>query len=502
MTARVSNLGKLIKRWYPLLVPVVLCVQGLEVLLRQNGNVNRIDFLLAAFAFACLIVWLIHAISARISTDPQKVIFLTFALTLIIFFYQLIGKVYDRTVEVATRIFALDFSIHPVVFPILVTGFIIGFTFLIRKSKKDFAPVNLYFLYASAAFLAIQAYYVTNRMLNKPMIGIKEAPVLSAAKLQRAQLDSVPDIYYLIIDAYTSSESLKKYASFHNDLDTLLQEKGFYIAEKSRSNYPLTYPSLASSLNLSYLTSETDQVGFEGQEKLKGFIRNNIVSEFLRSLGYQEIYLSHVFEKAEVKVLEDKPEALFYTAIFRRAAFYPFVQRSVENWILHKHLRSSEKILNPLGYSYYQYNQFVYNGLINAVQSPAQRKIVYAHFMNTHAPFVSDSAGHYNNAAFFPPSVKDYLVQIGDLNKKLMTAVDLIQKDGKRKIIIIQADHGSHLFGLKEIFDIQNAYYFSGEDYRGLYSSISPVNTFRVILSRYFNQDLTKLPDSEFYLSY
>jgi hypothetical protein len=48
-----------------------------------------------------------------------------------------------------------------------------------------------------------------------------------------------------------------------------------------------------------------------------------------------------------------------------------------------------------------------------------------------------------------------------------------------------------------------NAYYFP--DNRGkqyLYDSISPVNTFRVILNAYFGEHLELLPDRSYYSNY
>jgi hypothetical protein len=42
---------------------------------------------------------------------------------------------------------------------------------------------------------------------------------------------------------------------------------------------------------------------------------------------------------------------------------------------------------------------------------------------------------------------------------------------------------------------ILNAYRFPDRDYSRLYDTISPVNTFRVILSQYLGLDLPLLPD-------
>ena len=48
---------------------------------------------------------------------------------------------------------------------------------------------------------------------------------------------------------------------------------------------------------------------------------------------------------------------------------------------------------------------------------------------------------------------------------------------------------------LRERMSILNAYYFPGKKYQSLYSRISPVNSFRVILNDYFGAALPLLPD-------
>ena len=52
---------------------------------------------------------------------------------------------------------------------------------------------------------------------------------------------------------------------------------------------------------------------------------------------------------------------------------------------------------------------------------------------------------------------------------------------------------------LKERMGILNAYYFPDRRYEALYQRISPVNSFRVVLSKYFGAGLDLLPDKSFY---
>jgi hypothetical protein len=75
-------------------------------------------------------------------------------------------------------------------------------------------------------------------------------------------------------------------------------------------------------------------------------------------------------------------------------------------------------------------------------------------------------------------------------------------------VIILQADHGPGAYldyesmehtCLKERFSILNAYYFPGQDRDILYTSVTPVNSFRMLFDSYFNTDLGLIKDRSYY---
>ncbi len=62
-----------------------------------------------------------------------------------------------------------------------------------------------------------------------------------------------PDIYYIILDGYGRSDVLQRYYDFDNaEFLEGLRHRGFYVADKSSTNYPYTAHSLSSSLNMRY----------------------------------------------------------------------------------------------------------------------------------------------------------------------------------------------------------------------------------------------------------
>jgi hypothetical protein len=153
--------------------------------------------------------------------------------------------------------------------------------------------------------------------------------------------------------------------------------------------------------------------------------------------------------------------------------------------------------------------------------------LVYAHIIAPHPPFVFDERGEViphdapftlNDANYYTRehSRKSYLAgyrrQIQYINSRILETVDAILSNSETPpIIILQGDHGPgaylHWGSLEntlpaERFGILNAYYFPDQDYERLYPSISPVNSFRVVLNQFFDQDYEMLDDRHYYSSW
>ncbi|HLA97216.1 MAG TPA: hypothetical protein VJL34_02095, partial [Anaerolineales bacterium] len=98
------------------------------------------------------------------------------------------------------------------------------------------------------------------------------------------------------------------------------------------------------------------------------------------------------------------------------------------------------------------------------------------------------------------------------VNRRLEETIDaLLANSETPPVIILQSDHGpgSRLDWsspgktcLWERTAILNAYYLPGSGSDQLYPSISPVNSFRVILNAVFGTDLPLLPDNTYFTSH
>ncbi len=77
-----------------------------------------------------------------------------------------------------------------------------------------------------------------------------------------------------------------------------LEQKGFYIARKSRSNYCQTALSLCSTLNLNFLDALVDPTTRD-LSALSTLISDNLVVKSLKPLGYQFVAYSTGYDFTE-----------------------------------------------------------------------------------------------------------------------------------------------------------------------------------------------------------
>jgi hypothetical protein len=308
----------------------------------------------------------------------------------------------------------------------------------------------------------------------------------------------LPDIYYIILDSYARSDHLLKFFGYDDRpfLDGL-RERGFYIAEKSFSNYPCTLPSLSSTLNLGYHDNAIAPEGWSNDiPGLFSKFRKNIVMDFLKERGYELVTFASGFPATQAPVsdrwIAPKTHRL---SEFQRMLinFTPirsvFNQFKPQRW----HFRAPF-VLRELG----------------KVKRNAERQpmFVFAHILAPHVPHVYDADGHI--LAEELPIIEGWQASTAMVGKLGMKAVDRILKGQSNAIIIIQGDHGplvgwngmnpEFTFSWDEfVLDstaILNAYYYPDQGYEDmLYPEITPVNTFRLLFNRVFGTDYELLED-------
>src|SRR5262249_14491375 len=178
--------------------------------------------------------------------------------------------------------------------------------------------------------------------------------------------------------------------------------------------------------------------------------------------------------------------------------------------------------------AYYLHREFLLAAFLHldAVAALPCPKFVFAHIMAPHPPFVFGAKGEavrprypYNEAdgsqllqmgkITREEYQTGYINQLLYINRRVLEAVDAILKQSRRPpIIILQGDHGSRMnvdwdslekTDLREPFSIFNAYLVPPRVRRHLYDNITPVNSFRIVLTSMFGADYPPLPDRSFF---
>jgi len=330
-----------------------------------------------------------------------------------------------------------------------------------------------------------------------------------------------PDIYVIILDAYGREDFLRSVFSFDNrEFVDYLTSRGFYIAEKSQTNFPQTQLSLSTLLNTRYPNEWT-----KGLEKtnhrgpLTESINHSRVRKALQDIGYQTINIPN---STLIGDLEDS-DVLFSPYKTRVNEFEGLVLSTTPLDIFAQRWNLG---LNVPGYGTQRRTTEYQLNALKLVPNYPGPKFVFVHILAPHPPFIFNSEGNpvqpdavytLGDGAGFPGTRTEYeqgyREQITYLNRQMKDVVDaILENSEKPPIIIIQGDHGpgsrfdmlslDRVDCLWERFSILNAYYFPGQKYVGLYPTISPVNSFRVIFNTFFGTDLPLLQDKSYYASY
>lgn len=332
-----------------------------------------------------------------------------------------------------------------------------------------------------------------------------------------------PDVYYILLDGYGREDILEEFFHYDNSyfLDEL-KEQGFFVAEKSRSNYSNTISSLASSINMNYLEdiAEIPSDDLLCRMLLSQSIDSSETMRIFRELGYEFIAFSTGFlstEIADADVYFQSEEIglnPFESLLVRNSILLPIVDISVNLGIR----------LEYPGYSGHRERiSFALDQLPRLSGDPGP-KFVFAHIVAPHPPFVFDTEGMVTDQRYpftfwdgdmFQGTSEEYIQGYSDqvtfLNDSLLSWIKVLQSESSSMpIILFQGDHGPRSTvvwrspskdAMREGTAILNAYYLPGVKTSVLYDDVSPVNTFRIILNEYFNANLELLPDRTFFMS-
>lgn len=326
-----------------------------------------------------------------------------------------------------------------------------------------------------------------------------------------------PDIYFIVLDGYGREDILRDLYGFDNsEFVSFLRDSGFYVADRSSPNYPQTELSISSSMNLDYLDGFVEGFGdTSDRSPLRELMQHTVLRRFLKDRGYTFVAL---------------PSAALFAQITDADIYYNAVSGGInefEGLVLSSTVASIFSESWGVGLpvqSYGLHKRYILSAFqtLQTVSEIPSPKFVFAHILSPHPPFIFDRDGDFIlpdrpystwDASLFPGAGEEYRKGYADqmvfINSEMMKAVTAILENSVNPpIIIVMGDHGPGAYYdtltlnescLSERFSILNAYYFPDGKYELLYPSITPVNSFRVILKQYFGADMDVLEDKNYF---
>ena len=414
--------------------------------------------------------------------------------------------------------------------------------YALRRSPWTFVQLNRFLNRLSAIMLAIavvSCVLVVAQRKTAPPQAPEPQPIATAPNTEGAtvalkptiqvaigpeQRAALPNIYFIICDAYPRSDALKEFFDY-DDTPFLnqLRERGFYVADRSRSNYCLTLSSLGSTLNMKYLDDpESSEPAYvkKNHGLLISLLQDNLVVRTLKAQGYEFVAIASgqfptMMEGADRLIRPGAAYKSEYQQHFDGRTPARFVRPGAFNITEYQQslidMTPVRSIMNRMGQLWwYQLVPFSLDTLVS-LRSEGQPMFVFAHLLAPHRPHGYDSDGKLVEE--FLPYKEGWRAVTQFLNTRLIEVVDEIQANEPNSIIIIQGDHGSNAAihatesnwqgDTRDYIRSRSAnlstFYFPDRQYDGLlYPEITPINTFRIIFNKYLGTNLELLEDVTF----
>ena len=490
------------------------------ILSLYSHNIAQVLFhqLLIPLAIALGLMLFLLLLFRLISRDNQKAGILTSVFLILFFSY---GHVFTIMQNFWQEMNAWDPASH---INLMFTWIIIfiGTVYLILKTQKNLKNftniLNLVsFFIIVWPMINISGYEMRVLLYSQnmePQFTI-EAEMIDADADYLKNTEDLPDIYYIILDKYSRKDILKEEFDFDNsEFINYLSDKGFYVANQSTGNYPITPLSLASSLNMQYINYRTDEVGENSinWDPIFNMIKNHKVGKLLKSKGYTYIHFETGWwatgrnQYADINVhFPSLPN--FLGMLYRNTMLAPIGDRLD---FLNYRVEQKERIL-------YTFDELA------KIPDIKKSTFVFAHMILPHQPYVFDRDGNFVSVikAYQRGRNLNYVEQLIFTNKKTQELIDIIlSKSDIPPIIILQSDEGpypkelegahqryeDHEWGtasnsfLKQKMSILNALYIPGIDKSILSPDMTPVNTFRIVFNLLFKTKLELLPNQNYTL--
>ncbi len=487
---------------------------SIPILALYSGNIDEwwVSETLLPFFLTLLLTALVLTASYFLFKTWRKSIFFTSIFIVLTVFF---GKLYLFVAEILTL------PLPRLLSTILAISILLSIGLLLKKNRIGNQLMQGIFLIACVTWLLLQVKIVPFEIMR--FYNFYKLSTYVEGKQDNigdliAKTNNAPDFYYFIFDRYARADVLQRYFEFNNsDFLSQLENSGFYIASNSAANYPQTYLSLASSLNLSHLDYLPEVLGKDNVDKavvFKTHIQNNALVNFFKNRGYRYILLGNSWPPTR-----DSADAVYTFNLMAGT------QDLLLNWY-EQTLFNTILGLTTGNYFYAEsYNlvrlqaniDFQFNQKINEYVSIESPKFVFGHVMLPHPPYLvnHDCDPVSLERAREDDNKQGYLEQLACANKIMLRLSQEILNRNQPAVIIFQSDEGPYpaTVGLPDESEnleefitsvrihapiLMAVYADKAEATNGFYSNMSPVSMWTLLLNYYFSSQLPIPRDTVF----
>ena len=443
--------------------------------------------------FSLLLVVLINGLIYLGVRHLHRAALISVLLLFLFFSYGQVYSAFEGKTVLGVAIFR-----HRILFPFFMVLGLAVILWVVRKVRS--AESLTYWLNLLTVFLLVYPTFTISANLVQQVLA--DASSRNPTSIANGTVPVIrPDVYYIILDGYGRQDVLQNEFGFDNsEFIDGLRTRGFYVAECSQSNYAHTLYSLPSSLNYDYL----DTLGATNDAERITLLKHGAVRDAFESLGYKIVAFPTGWSMTEWT------DADIYTDYGKTFTTLTEFETLFLDTTMLRVLTDYDR-LNSQTTPYSHARRLRVLSMIETLKELPAREgnyFVFAHFVIPHPPYSFGADGEWLEINAYSASYDEisraYISQVQFVNREILQIVDAIQRESETPpVIILQGDHGPppDLTNDPAIkMPILNAYYLPGvESDQALYPAISPVNSFRVVLNRYFGSNLPLLEDKSFF---
>jgi len=396
------------------------------------------------------------------------------------------------------------------VFVIVYSFILIVAAVLLVELRRGVGTLSAALNVMAVALVGWQVVQITSWEVTRVRTSLRlheSAPVPTATGGARPTVR--PSIFWIILDGYGRSDTLRRV--YHLDTSGFvrhLESKGFQVVRDARANYDSTLLSLACTANMEYLDGLAARVGVKSRDfqPLEKMLANSRVMAFLRQHGYRIAAFSSGFDGTQLRnadrYIEGGMGPSEFTAGLLETTPIPLLLSVGRPGYLTQKQTDAQRTLYTLDHL----------PDVVAFKPPV---FVFAHVLCPHSAYVMTRYGPQpptTSSPAHPAAAQTYEQRVLFVNRKVENAVDQILARSKwPTVIIVQGDHGPLTRPIqdyalkqycKERLGILLAIHLPEGSGMKIPQSLSAVNVFRIVLTRYLGANLRPLPDESYQSSY